>query len=849
MKTPRGLSVPGCVWIAPEEPAEMMEGGVNALSRNLRCNDPTCPHTLIETHGADGRYERRLSCTPWWDPPVVVDKHIPSFNGLHAAQHKQIFLCAWHGYNCFDARLVELGILNEAADRINWGFRLLTRADTDEKAVDLRDAMARCVVRHAAMPNRLWTLDQAEELMGYIDKCWMYPPMIRQAWLDVARLALVRRQGEAGFLNTTGISEGSHQKWTLIMANSQKLQLISESVVKTTGITAEGKLAVGGGFFQDAQMRWSDAEGLPEPETTDRRVRYVKACIAFLNLGAGCIYPHRLCEMSISEFQTLAAVDGEAEGNDGGDERAWRRHRRQSGGRMSSSFRPPILRAASDEELQALVAGVCAAIANSEPPTDAISAADVRQRLEPVLGGLTLRTAIVQTSIDEFHWCQRARSAECTLVPHFPPDNVRRHAEAAATRRAARGVAPQFPAELQPMLQLLKHGGELSFAKDGFLSVENVTGRCQCLDSTYLGVFSAHLSGGWHDERGKCKHDQLGHLCAEASTGPAAAAAVRVRCAAYVCNFMEERERGKPRAERCMPLYEAGKSGDVEKVLAALRIHPSIPHSGKGVPMEATGPSTEPVGSSSDEDDAGQEGCSEEAAHALGMLPCMRCTFQATELATEGFGVVFVANDEVGGGMGIVVARYGQTFSGAVGPAQHVGEQLRPRDIVLSSSHDCPDLTKLLAPDGLLSSPPGLPVTLDFVRPPATTRPTRYLGGRPAATKPKYGRNARGKKSSWASHVRDSELLGGAPSRSIQKPQHSRARDHKARDVGEPSADEQLEAVFRAAEAAGETSEAQQHEVNEIAAEVEAQLLRRRELSEQERAERDAELVDMVYSQ
>ena len=45
------------------------------------------------------------------------------------------------------------------------------------------------------------------------------------------------------------------------------------------------------------------------------------------------------------------------------------------------------------------------------------------------------------------------------------------------------------------------------------------------------------------------------------------------------------------------------------------------------------------------------------------------------------------------------------------------------------------------------------------------------------------------------------------------------------------------------------TSEEQQQEMEQIAAEVEAQLLQRRELSESERLERDAEMADMAYSQ
>ena len=152
-KTSRGLSAPGCVWFVREEPADTVTRGVTALSCNMRCDDPSCPHTLIVTHSAGGRYERRLSCPRWWAPPFVIDKHIPSFHGLLAAQIAQLFLCAWHGFNCFDARLVEIGITEKAADIVNWGFRLLTRAATDRQSFDLRDALACALVRHAAMPG------------------------------------------------------------------------------------------------------------------------------------------------------------------------------------------------------------------------------------------------------------------------------------------------------------------------------------------------------------------------------------------------------------------------------------------------------------------------------------------------------------------------------------------------------------------------------------------------------------------------------------------------------------------------------------------------------------------------
>ena len=102
----------------------------------------------------------------------------------------------------------------------------------------------------------------------------MYPDMIRLGWIDATRLALVQKQGKAGFLNTTGISEASHEKWSTIIMKAQVNRLVSEAIVKTTGISADGALAAGGGFIQDAQTRWSDAEGRSLPETADRRVGY-----------------------------------------------------------------------------------------------------------------------------------------------------------------------------------------------------------------------------------------------------------------------------------------------------------------------------------------------------------------------------------------------------------------------------------------------------------------------------------------------------------------------------------------------------------------------------------------------
>ena len=197
-KTDRGLSVPFAVWIAPDEPSERIECGTMALRRNMRCLSSTCPHTVIEEYHPDGSYTRRLSCELWWEPAVCIDKHLPSFNGLVAAGLSRLFLCDWHGFNCFDSRLVELNILGAAADQINWAFRLLKRAKTDAECFNLRDALAVFLVRQAAMPGRLWTLEDAEHVMEYVDKCWMYPDFIRLAWIDALGLETV------GYISTTG---------------------------------------------------------------------------------------------------------------------------------------------------------------------------------------------------------------------------------------------------------------------------------------------------------------------------------------------------------------------------------------------------------------------------------------------------------------------------------------------------------------------------------------------------------------------------------------------------------------------------------------------------------------------
>jgi hypothetical protein len=83
--------------------------------------------------------------------------------------------------------------------------------------------------------------------------------------------------------------------------------------------------------------------------------------------------------------------------------------------------------------------------------------------LERTFGDLSARRDVMVQAFTDGTICGFAHRAGCTLVPRMPDDSIRRHAESSTTRRAARGLSPEFPAQLEPMLHLLAHGGSESF--------------------------------------------------------------------------------------------------------------------------------------------------------------------------------------------------------------------------------------------------------------------------------------------------------------------------------------------------------------------------------------------------
>jgi len=139
--------------------------------------------------------------------------------------------------------------------------------------------------------------------------------------------------------------------------------------------------------------------------------------------------------------------------------------------------------------------------------------------------------------------------------------------------------------------------------------------------------------------------------------------------------LVHERERSKPEAARCVPLFDAP---DADEVVRLLNTHISVPPTGKSTGLDDTGGA--PRRSSS-----GAGGSDEPVP-----LEERRCTFAATPTAGSPFldlGLVFTpcepgadeldSDELVDGGLELRVAACSRLTSGAVGPAPHTGDSIR----------------------------------------------------------------------------------------------------------------------------------------------------------------------------
>jgi len=87
------------VSITRTEDTNTITAFLDAVARNMPCQNPACLHEVEETFGEDGSYSRRLRCRMrTFSPAVAVDKHNPSFNAVEAAQFGPPLIDAYHGF-------------------------------------------------------------------------------------------------------------------------------------------------------------------------------------------------------------------------------------------------------------------------------------------------------------------------------------------------------------------------------------------------------------------------------------------------------------------------------------------------------------------------------------------------------------------------------------------------------------------------------------------------------------------------------------------------------------------------------------------------------------------------------
>ena len=308
------------VWISPVEDAETVGLGAETLAINVPCSAPNCDHAFFVTYGADGSIRMRRRCIRWYAPAVCLDKHLPSFKGFERAGYGWRSLCRFHAPKCFEEKLKDLGIKGDGASALVWGFKLLQRSLTVTKAFELRDAFVTAIIAQAARPQPLWTFETAEELVNYIDRCWMYPEYILLAWIDAngarplsttstrdlspnTTLCLPRPAAvsQTDFLSTNAYNEGGHAEWSKFLMYSQSNKLVSHTIVKTCGIAADGSTTAG--FFPDAERRWRESEGQARPRSTDASVRIARAQLAFLEHLGGVVMQKQLGCVQIASFE------------------------------------------------------------------------------------------------------------------------------------------------------------------------------------------------------------------------------------------------------------------------------------------------------------------------------------------------------------------------------------------------------------------------------------------------------------------------------------------------------------------------------------------------------------------
>lgn len=195
-----------------------------------------------------------------------------------------------------------------------------------------------------------------------------------------------------------------------------------------------------------------------------------------------------------------------------------------------------------------------------------------------------------------------------------------------------------------------------------------------------------------------------------------------------------------------------------------------------------------PTGKSTGLDDVGGAAGSHGADDDL-PLPELRCSFapKPNRVGRDPYhelGLVFMPR-ELGKDeptcelRELRVAACSQLASGAIGPAQHTGDTIRPGDILFAVNGDAAAALPYLDSEQILCLPSSKTATLHFYRPPPVLAMARAIedgpsvGGRPAERQAKFP----------SSGGRQSSARGGVPARRGHKPQGLPARLQKQIEV------------------------------------------------------------------
>ena len=250
-----------------------------------------------------------------------------------------------------------------------------------------------------------------------------------------------------------------------------------------------------------------------------------------------------------------------------------------------------------------------------------------------------------------------------------------------------------MPESLEPVRRELKHGGSLSFTRDGFYAIHGATGRCECMASTYHGVRSAF---------GVCKHERFRNLVCQvrsASSGDDAQAIVQ---GAWddLRHLVHHREKSKPELVRCQELYKYSSDkrhrlSDCEALLHALATNNSVPPTGKSTGLP--------------EDEEHEQLLQANAAQSSSQGAASEthsCIF-----STDDFGLAFVPF----GPFGVQVVACIIRQDGSPGPAPHTGSALNPGDLV-TCIDGVTDLSACVQKSGKLSLAIAPPIIVHFKR-------------------------------------------------------------------------------------------------------------------------------------